>query len=84
MVSLEGTLNLETEVFALLSTEGAELDVAVSQVKASDLLVEDLGQDVDTNVELASLGESDILLTESLVLGLEQHDLGKDLVGERA
>lgn len=56
----------------------------MGQVKSGDLLVENLGQDVDADVELAGLGELDVLLAESLVLGLEQHDLGKDLVGERA
>lgn len=54
------------------------------EVETGDLLVEDLGEDVDTNVELVGLGELDVLLTPSLVGGLVQHDLCKDLVGERA
>lgn len=54
------------------------------KVETSDLLVEDLGQDIDANIELASLGKLNILLSESLVIGLVQHDLGKDLVGEGA
>lgn len=54
------------------------------EVETSDLLVEDLGQDIDANIELASLGKLNILLSESLVVGLVQHDLGKDLVGEGA
>lgn len=65
------------------------------KVEKSDLLVEDLGEDVDTNghdtvleltntLTLASASELDVLLAESLVTSLEQHDLGKDLVGEGA
>lgn len=54
------------------------------KVETGDLLIEDLGEDVDTDVELVGLGELDVLLTPSLVGGLVQHDLGKDLVGERA
>lgn len=54
------------------------------KVETGDLLIEDLGEDIDTNVELVGLGELDVLLTPSLVGGLVQHDLGKDLVGERA
>jgi hypothetical protein len=53
-------------------------------MEKSDLLVKDLGQNVDTNVELAGLAELDILVTESLVRCLVKHDLGEDLVGERA
>lgn len=54
------------------------------EVEEGDLLVEDLGEDVDTDVELAGLAELDVLVAEGLVLGLVQHDLGKDLVGEGA
>lgn len=65
------------------------------KVEKSDLLVEDLGEDVDADGELAVLeltdtlalvlaSELDVLLAEGLIAGLEQHDLGKDLVGERA
>lgn len=54
------------------------------EVEVSDLLVEDLGKDVDADVELAGLAELNVLLAELLVASLEQHDLGKDLVGERA
>lgn len=83
-VSLEGTLLGEAEVFSLDLAEGAELSLAVSKVETGDLLVEDLGEDEDTNVELVGLGELDVLLTPGLVGGLEQHDLSKNLVGERA
>jgi hypothetical protein len=53
-------------------------------MEKGDLLVKDLGQDVDTDIELAGLAELDVLVAERLVRGLVQHDLGKDLVGERA
>jgi hypothetical protein len=54
-------------------------------VQTGDLLVEDLGENVHTNVELAgSLGELGVLAGELGVLALVKHDLGKDLVGERA
>jgi len=94
-VALEGTLDGETEVIGLDVGEGGELSVDVLEVEKSDLLVEDLGQDVDTNghdtvleltntLTLVGAGELDVLLAESLVAGLVQHDLGKDLVGEGA
>lgn len=56
----------------------------MGQVKKGDLLVEDLGEDVDTDVELAGLAKLDVLVAKLLIRGLEQHDLGKNLVGERA
>ena len=94
-VALEGTLDGETEVIGLDVGEGGELSVDVLEVEKSDLLVEDLGQDVDTNghdtvleltntLTLVGAGELDVLLAESLIAGLVQHDLGKDLVGEGA
>ncbi len=54
------------------------------KVEVSDLLVENLGQNVDANVLLASGTKLRVLLAEGLVLSLEQGNLGKDLVGERA
>lgn len=94
-VALEGTLDGETEVLGLDVGEGGKLGVDVLEVEKSDLLVEDLGQDVDTNghdtvleltntLTLVGAGELDVLLAESLVTGLVKHDLGKDLVGEGA
>jgi hypothetical protein len=56
----------------------------VVEVEKSDLLVEDLGQDIDTDIELAGLAELNVLVAKLLVSGLVQHDLGKDLVGEGA
>jgi hypothetical protein len=58
--------------------------VDVLQVEKRNLLIKNLGQGVNTNVELASGTELNVLLGESLILGLVQHDLGKDLVGEGA
>lgn len=84
LVALERTLDVETEVLGLDGGEGGELDVAVGQVQLGDLLVEDLGQNVDLLLERLGLGESDVLLAESLVLALVQHDLGQDLIGEGA
>ena len=83
-VALEGTLDRETEVLSLDVSELGELDVDVCQVKKSNLLVEDLGQNVDTDVELAGLAELDVLVAKSLVRCLVKHNLGEDLVGERA
>lgn len=54
------------------------------EVETGDLLVEDLGKDVDLLLELAGLAVLDVLGGELSIVGLEQHDLGKDLVGERA
>lgn len=54
------------------------------EVETGNFLIEDLRQNKDTSLELAGLGELDVLLTPSLVAGLVQHDLGEDLVGERA
>jgi hypothetical protein len=83
-VGLEGTLDGNVEVVGLDLGEGAELGLAVGQVETGDLLVEDLGEDVDADVELAGLGELDVLLAPGGIAVLEQHDLGKDLVGEGA
>ena len=107
-VGLEGTLGREGHVLDLGRGHLGKLGVDVVEVEKGDLLVEDLGQDVDANVhaldvglDLALLdlldeasvgiglaldgaGELDVLLGESLVAGLVQHDLGKDLVGEGA
>jgi hypothetical protein len=53
-------------------------------MEESDLFVEDLGQDIDTNILFARLSELDVSLAEGLILSLEQHDLGQNLVGEGA
>lgn len=54
-VALEGTLDGDTKVVALLSRQLAELRVDVGQVQERDLLVEDLRQDIDTDVHLSGL-----------------------------
>lgn len=53
-------------------------------METSNLLIEDLGEDVDLGLKLAALAELDVLLGESLVVALEEHDLSQHLVGEAA
>ena len=83
-IALERTVDVQTKVVGLDRSELGQLDVDVLQVQTGHLLVEDLGQHVDTNGLLAGSTELDVLLTEGSVLGLEQSNLGQDLVGERA
>lgn len=83
-IGLEGALNGEAKVVSLDLGEGAELSLAVGKVETGDLLIEDLGEDGDANLELAGLGELNVLLAPGSVAGLVEHDLGQDLVGERA
>jgi hypothetical protein len=84
LVALEGTLGREAKVFGLDWGESRKLDIDVGQVETGDLLVEDLGQDVNLGLELAALGELDVLLAEGGIVVLVEHDLGQDLVGEAA
>ena len=83
-LALEWTSDIKTKVFSLDWSQGGQLSVNVLQVKERNGLIKDLGEDVDTNIELAGLAELNVLGTESSILGLEQHDLCKNLVGERA
>jgi predicted secreted protein len=83
-VALVGSLNSETKVLGLNGAERRELSVDVRKVESGNLLVEDLGEDVDTNVELAGLAELNVLLAKGRIFRLVEHDLGEDLVGERA
>ena len=84
-LGLVGTLGRKSDVLSLDGGEDLELGTEVSEMETGNLLIEDLGENVDTDVELASgLGELNVLGGEGLVLGLVQHDLGKHLVGERA
>ena len=83
-IALEGTLDVQTEVVGLDRGKLGQLGVDVVQVKTGNLLVEDLGQDVDTDGLLARGTELDVLLAEDSILSLEEGDLSKDLVGERA
>ena len=84
VVVLKGTFLGETHVLGLSIAHGAEMSIDVLQVEERDLLVENLGKSVDANVKLAGSAEFDVFLAKRLVLGLEQHDLGQDLVGEGA
>ena len=83
MVGLVGTLGRETKVLGLDRGELGELGVDVLKVAQSNL-VEDLGEDVDTDGLLASGAELDVLLAKLSILGLVEGDLGEDLVGEGA
>lgn len=83
-LALEWTLEGQTHVVGLLVGHDAQVRVDVLKVQLGDLLIEDLGQDIDADVELARGAELDVLVAEGLVLGLVQHDLRQDLVGEGA
>jgi hypothetical protein len=83
-LGLEGAVDIEAEVLGLDGGQLGELGVDVGQVAESDLLIELLGQNVNTDGLAAAGTELDVLLAESLILSLVQSDLGKDLVGERA
>ena len=84
MVGLVRTLGREAKVLSLDRGELGELGVDVLKVAQSNLLVENLGEDVDADGLLASGAELDVLLAEFSILGLEEGDLGEDLVGEGA
>jgi hypothetical protein len=77
-------LNLKTKIFGLDWGQLGQLGIYVRQVKSSNLLIENLRQNVDANFELLGLAKLDVLLSKSLILTLEQQDLSKDLIGERA
>ena len=83
-LALEGTVNINTQVFSLDGSQLGQLGIDMRQVEQCDLLVEDLGQDVDADITLASFTEFDVFLTKFRVLALVQKDLGQDLVGEGA
>jgi len=83
-LGLEGAVDIQAEVVGLDGGQLSELGVNVVQVAASDLLVELLGQNVDTDGLAATGTELDVLLAEGLILSLEEGNLGQDLVGERA
>jgi hypothetical protein len=83
-LALIWALHLKAKVFSLDRSQFRELSVNMSQVKLCNSLVQDLGQDIDTNFELLGLAKLDVLLAEGLVLGLIQQDLCKNLICERA
>ena len=67
---LVGTVLGKVEVLGLLIAEDGQLDVELLEVSTSDLLIQLLGQDVDTEREL--------------LRGCPEGDLSEDLVGEGA
>ncbi|GMR54030.1 hypothetical protein PMAYCL1PPCAC_24225 [Pristionchus mayeri] len=73
VVGLVGSSDRDSEVVRLLLREGGQLDSEVIEVKSGDLLVEGLGEDV----------QSDGVLVLGSVLGPDL-DLGDDLIGERS
>ena len=83
-LGLEGTSQGQTKVLGLDGGQLSQLGVDVVQVAASDLLIQLLGENVDTDGLLAGGTELNVLVAESGILGLEESDLSKDLVGERA
>ena len=83
-VRLEGTLDGQRQVVGLCGCKLGQLGVDVVQVQQGDLLVKNLGENVDANLLLSNFAELDVLLAESLILSLVQGDLGKDLVREGA
>lgn len=84
LLGLEGALDGEAEVLGLHIAERRQLDVDVGAVKLGNLLIEDLGKDVDARVELLGLAELDVLGAPRGVGALVKHDLSEHLVGERA
>lgn len=70
MRSLEGSLGGNTQVLGLLGGEGGEVSTELLQVETSNLLIELLGQEVNSDGVLGSLGP--------------EGNLGQNLVGERA
>lgn len=82
--ALEGTLSLEAEILSLDGGQLGELGVDVRKVKLGNSLVQDLGEDIDANLEFLGLTELDVFLAKGGILALEQQDLCKDLVGEGA
>jgi len=83
-IGLEWAFNFQGQILGLRRCQFRQLSIDMLKVEQRDLLVQDLWQNVDTDFLLSSLAELDILLTKGLVFCLEQHDLSKHLVGERA
>ena len=83
-VVFEGSLDGQTQVFSLRFRQLRQLGVDVVQMQQSDLLIQDLGQDINPDFLFSCLTKLDVALAERLILGLEQHDLGEHLIGEGA
>jgi len=82
--SLEWTFLWNTQVLSLSVRQNRQLSTQVVQVTLGNGLVQDLWQQVHTNVELGVLAELWELSLEGVVLSVEQSNLSQDLVGERA
>lgn len=82
--ALKWSFNLETEVLSLDRGQLGELGIDMSKMQQGNGLVQDLWENVDTNFELLGLAEFNVFLAKGSVVGLEEKDLSKNLVGERA
>lgn len=60
-LGLEGTLGRDAEVLGLNIGKSGQLNLAVLEVQLGDLLVKDLGQNIDANIELTRLAELNVL-----------------------
>ena len=68
--ALERSLDRQSKVVGLNVSQLGQLSVDMVQMQQSDLLIEDLRQDVDANIELASGSEFDIFFAESRITSL--------------
>lgn len=74
-----------TQVLGLVVTQSGQVDVQVLKMASGNGLVQDLWQDLDlSGLKWTSLLELWELALELSIVGVEQGDLGKNLVGERA
>ena len=76
MVGFEGSVFGKVDVVGLRVAEDGQLDVELLKVSASDLLIQFLGQDVDTKGELLR-GRPEGDLSENLVGEGARHDEGR-------
>lgn len=83
-LALERSLDIKTQILGLFGRQAIQFGIDVFQMQQCDLLVQDFGQHVNTDGLLTALAELDVLLAKGLILGLEEHDLREDLVGEGA
>lgn len=82
-LGLVRTVDWDTQVVGLDISQLGQLSTQVVQVASGDSLVQDLWQQVDTDVELTSNTELRELRSELRVVSLEQSNLGQNLVRER-
>ena len=76
VIRLVGTIRGKVEVLGLIVGEEGQLDVKLLEVSASDFLIQRLGQDVDTNIELFPISGVEDDLSENLVGEGAGHDEG--------